>query len=170
MRQWSAYEPRPQQKLTAIACQTRWCARNTQQNIWFLSGTATQPHSKAFSIFSTWLFQYMTPSTWYLSEAFTLSSVGKAWEILSHNGCNVEHLHTASVLNTASYIDIALGKFPSRVLGRDITRRSFKMLCWVLPNFMSQVTRSPEFSYWSGKGLRTQATCHTWQKTSAQKH
>lgn len=26
-------------------------------------------------------------------------------------------------------------------------KKSFKMLCWVPPNFMSQVTKSPEFSY-----------------------
>ena len=36
------YEPHPQRKITTIACQTWWCARNMQWNnyIWFLFGTA----------------------------------------------------------------------------------------------------------------------------------
>ena len=42
MHQWSMYEPHPQLKLSAIARQTQWSARNTQRNnIRFLSGTAT---------------------------------------------------------------------------------------------------------------------------------
>ena len=34
-----AYQPRPQQKLSAISCQTWWCARNNRwnNNIWFLA-------------------------------------------------------------------------------------------------------------------------------------
>ena len=41
IRLWSAYKPRPQQKLSTIPHQTHWCAQNKWwNNVRFLSGTA----------------------------------------------------------------------------------------------------------------------------------